>query len=177
MAVALSDTELYARAKDLAKDFDDNFLELGKTLAQLTSDSFRKMYQSTNLGRRKAYYLVEIWDKFHGLPVPKAKLKEVGWTKLTLLAKHVTKENAAELLDVALGLSNKQLGAYLAGKKVEDNARCVLMYFSPKQYAVLEKTILANGGEKNGRGLTNKEEALIKALRKTAKAAEADATE
>ncbi|MGC2788247.1 MAG: hypothetical protein WA397_31310, partial [Roseiarcus sp.] len=43
---------------------------------------------------------------------------------------------------------------------------CVLKYFSPKQYAELEETLLKNGGERSGRGIVGEEEALIDALRK-----------
>lgn len=172
MATALSDEELYSRAKELSKDFDDSFLDLGKALSQLkkqSRDMFRKLYQSTNLGRRKAYYLVEVYEAFRGLPVSRAKLKQVGWTKLQQLGSYVDKDNVVEMLDMAIEMSSKQLAAHLKGEKFADNARCVLMYFSPKQYEVLEQTVLAHGGMKKGRGLENKEDALITALKKLAK--------
>ena len=40
------------------------------------------------------------------------------------------------------------------------------MYFSPKQYAELQEALLKNGAETSGRGLVDKENALITALRK-----------
>ena len=170
--MAISDEELYSRAKELSKDFDDSFLDLGKALSQLkkqSRDMFRKLYQSTNLGRRKAYYLVEVYEAFRGIPVSRAKLKEVGWSKLQLIGKHVTKDNAQELLDLAKEMSLKQLDGYLRGEKLDDNARCVLMYLSPKQYEVLEEVLLAHGGTKSGRGIVDKEDALITALKKLTK--------
>ena len=170
--MAVSDEELYGRAKDLSRDFDDKFLDLVKTLSQLkkqSPDMFHKLYQKTNLGRRKAYYLVEVYEAFRGLPVPRSKLKEVGWTKLQLLGKFVTKDNVLELLKTAKELSSKQLIAYLKGEELDENAHCVLMYFDTKQYQVLEEVLLAHGGAKSGRGVVNKEDALITALKKLVK--------
>ncbi len=40
------------------------------------------------------------------------------------------------------------------------------MYFSPKHYAEFKYALLMNGATASGRGLVDKEKALIKALRK-----------
>jgi len=46
------------------------------------------------------------------------------------------------------------------------NAHCVVLYFSPGDFALFSKVILAHGGGKAARGLFNKEAALIAALSK-----------
>jgi hypothetical protein len=46
------------------------------------------------------------------------------------------------------------------------NSHCALMYFTPKQYQELEAALLVNGGARSGRGIVDKEKALINALRK-----------
>ena len=45
-------------------------------------------------------------------------------------------------------------------------AHCVVMYFTPKQYAEFKQALLKNGAKPSGRGIVDKEKALINALRK-----------
>ena len=167
--MALSNDDLYDKAMELSKDFDDNFLDLAKTLRQLLDrdpEKFRDLWTKTNLGRRKAYYLVEVSRTFDPLPGPKSRLKKIGWTKLQVIGKHVTKDNLGEMLDLAEKHTAKELESLMRGEKPSNNAHCVLMYFSPKQYDLLERTLLKNGGTRSGRGINDKEEALITALKK-----------
>ena len=167
--MALSNEDLFDKALVLSKDVEDNFLDLAKTLRQLLDrdpEAFREVWTKTNLGRRKAYYLVEVSRTYDPLSVSRARLKKIGWTKLQLIGKNVTQDNLAELLDLAEQHTAKELEALMRGEKPVSNAHCVLMYFSPKQYEVLEAVLLKNGGERSGRGILNKEEALINALKK-----------
>ena len=53
----------------------------------------------------------------------------------------------------------------MRGEKPLGNAHCVLMYFSPKDYAELEEALLSHGGTRSGRGILNKEKALINVVR------------
>ena len=170
--MALNVDELYGKAVDLSKDFDDNFLDLAKTLRQLLDrdpEKFRDVYTKSNLNRRKAYYLVEVSRAYDNLPVSRARLKKIGWTKLQIIGKHISKDNAMEMLDLAEQHTTKELESLMRGEKPSDNAHCVLMYFSPKQYEVLERVLLKNGGTRSGRGINDKEEALITALKKLEK--------
>jgi hypothetical protein len=167
--MALSTEDLFERALTLSGDVDDKFLELGKTLRQLLDrdrDQFHKIVAKTNLGRRKAYYLVEISRIFDPLPVRRPRLRKIGWTKLQLIGKHVKPDNMEELLSLAEEVNAKELERRMRGEKPMGNAHCVLMYFSPKQYKELEEVLVANGGQRSGRGILNKEEALINAIRK-----------
>ena len=161
--------ELYDKALGLSADVEDNFLELGRSLRQLLDrdpDLFRQLVKKGNLGRRKAYYLVEVSRIFDPLPVPRSRLRKIGWTKLQLIGKHVTPENLDELLTLAESTNSKELERQMRGEKPMKNARCVIMYFSPKQYAEFEEALLKNGAKPSGRGIVGKEEALINALRK-----------
>ena len=168
-----SNDELYGQAKELSTNVDDNFLELGKALRQLQDrdpEMFRQLYESnSDLGRRKAYYLVAVSRTFDPLPISRLRLKKIGWTKLEILSHHITKDNAQELLQLAEESTAKQLGTLMKGEKPINNARCVLMYFTPKEYKVLEEALVNNGGQRSGRGFLNKEKALIAALKKLKK--------
>lgn len=90
--MALSTEDLYDRALALSSDVEDNFLDLGKSLRQLQDrdpDLFNQIVAKSNLGRRKAYYLVEVSRIFDPLPVPRSRLRKIGWTKLQLIGKHI----------------------------------------------------------------------------------------
>jgi hypothetical protein len=168
-SMALSTDALYEKSLDLAKDVDDNFLDLARSLRQLLDrdpDLFRRVMDRTGLGSRKAYYLVNIDKWFGGLPVGKARLKNIGWTKLQIIGPQVTPHNLDEMLELAENNTAAQLKSLMKGETPLNNAHCVLMYFSPKQYDELETVLLANGGTKQGRGILGKEEALLKALKK-----------
>ena len=164
--------ELYDRALALSSDVEDEFLELGRSLRQLQDrdpDLFQQVVQK-RLGRRKAYYLVEVSRKFEPMPISRARLKKIGWTKLQIIGQHVTKDNVEELVTLAEQLKTKQLERKMRGEEPLDeppsDTHCVLMYFSPKQYAEFEEALLKNGAETSGRGIFGKESALITALRK-----------
>ena len=165
--MALSTEDILAKAKTMAKEPDDNFLDLAKTLRQLhdrDTSKFTEVWQQSDLERRKAYYLVDIDRAYGPLPIPRARMKKIGWTKLASMAKQVNADNWQELLELAEKTPTKQLEKIMKGEKAVENAHCVLMYFTPKQYKVLEAELLANGGERSGRGILRKEEALINAL-------------
>lgn len=118
--MTLSNEALYGKALELSKDVDDNFLELGKMLGQLQHrdpELFQKIVAKTDLGRRKAYYLVEVSRIFDPLPIPRARLRKIGWTKLQLIGKHVTPDNLEELLTLAEESTTKELERHMRGEK------------------------------------------------------------
>ena len=170
--MTLSTEALYDKAKSLSGDVEDNFLELGKSLRQLLDrdpNLFQEIVAKTNLGRRKAYYLVEVSRIFDPLQVPRSRLRKIGWTKLQLIGKHVTQDNLEELLQLAESVNAKELERHMRGEKPLGNAHSVLMYFSPKQYQELADALVKYGGVRSGRGIQNKEEALLRLVRRLKK--------
>ena len=168
-----SNEALYDKAMSLSKDVEDNFLELGKSLRRLQErdpELFQQFVASANIGRRKAYYLVEVSRIFDPLTIPRARLRKIGWTKLQLIGKHVTPNNLDALLQLAEESNAKELERLMRGEKtLGGNAHCVLMYFSPKQYAELEDALVRHGGVRSGRGIQNKEEAMLSIARRLKK--------
>jgi len=160
---------LYAKAMKLCSSVDENFIDLSRTLRDLLDnhpDEFQKFISNSNLSRRKVYYLVEIDKAFRKLPIPRAKLLAIGWTKAHILAKHINQTNAAELMELAETSSVRELKELVTGGKRESAARCVLFYYSDKEYALLEKALLNNGASPgNARGLSNKEAALMRIIK------------
>jgi hypothetical protein len=168
--VAVSTDELYAKALSQASHVEQTFLELGASLKRLydrDKDLYHKVVEKSGLGSRKAYYLLEISRKLAKFPgIPKARLRALGWTKLQAVAKKLTAQNADELLTLAEQNTVRDLESLIRGETPKgDNAKCVLMYFTPEQYDVYSEAVLKKGAYRSGRGILGKEEALIKILK------------
>ena len=58
----------------------------------------------------------------------------------------------------------------MKGEQPLANAHCVLMYMTPEQYTRFEEALLANGGERSGRGILHKEEAVMRLIEKAGSA-------
>ena len=71
MAAKIDD--LGQKAVGLAKEFDESFIELGRTLRQTQEiggvEDFRRICEAAGIGTRKAYYLASISEKIEGLHI------------------------------------------------------------------------------------------------------------
>ena len=133
---------LYETALKLSASVDANFLELGHALLQLFDrdpDLFYQLAANANLGLRKAYDLIEVSRTFEPLAIPRERLRKIGWPKLQFIAKHVAPNTLDALLQLAEDSTAKELERRMRGENSLGNARCVLMYFSPKDYADLDR--------------------------------------
>ena len=160
---------IYFRALLLISQFNDKFLELASLLRNLQETDpvwFKTLTKIPQLGRRKAYYLIEIDRAYGGLNLPTPRLNKIGWTKLQLMAAYVTGENVEQLPKLAETHTAFNLRTIMHGKEPIINGRSVLLQFTRKQFKAFCKAILAHGAVKNGNGFVDKEEALVKALKK-----------
>jgi hypothetical protein len=160
--------KLYNQAISLSSSVDENFLELGQTLMELQDadlEKFRMFVRNSNMKERKIYYLVTIARTFRNIPVDEKRLRRIGWTKLNILTRYIDKKNYQKLLKMAEEYTAKDLELVLQGKKPMEGSRAVLCYFDPKDYALLEKAMLMFNGQKYGKGIVNKEEAIMKMVR------------
>ena len=155
---------LVSEVKALAGSFDEKFFELGHALRRLQKEdkaAFRQTVKDAGIGERKAYYLTRIVKAFAGLPVPRARLKKIGWTKLKTLSGHIDASNYAELLRQAQVLTDKKLEAYLQGAEIEQPTKAVLMYLTKADNAEFERALSLFGGTRSHRGMLNREEAVL----------------
>jgi hypothetical protein len=140
---------LYDKALELSANVPDNFMELGRALAQLYDldpELFRQLAAKSNMGLRRAYYLIEVSRTVEALATPRDDLGKIGWPKLQLVAKHLTPNTLDALLRLAEESTVKDLKHHLRGwKRPAGNAHCMLRYFSPKSYEQLEENHLSNG--------------------------------
>jgi hypothetical protein len=138
---------LFDEALGLSANVSDNFMELGRALAQLYDldrDRFPELAVRSNVSLRGAHQLIQFSRTFEALAIPRDQLHKIGWPKLQLIAKHLTPSNLDALLPLAEQSTVNDLEHRLRGwKKPAGNAHCVLMYFSPKSYEELEKTLVS----------------------------------
>jgi len=163
---------LYFHALQLIVDFDDTFLELAKLLRDLhdnNPEDFKTLAKLPQLGVRKAYYLVGIDRAFRDLKVDPARLKAIGWTKLSIISRVVAKKNCEKWLQRAETHDAENLKALARGEQPIVGVRNVLLRFTPAQFDVFTKALMKHGAIKNGEGFVRKEAALTKALIKLMK--------
>jgi hypothetical protein len=162
--------DAYDKALSLSKHSDRNFWELAQCLATLhTNPELWTMFiKKSGISRRKAFYLLKVHQRFAPLKLSKSRIQKIGWTKAMIIANYINPEKAGELLSLAGTHTAQQLKAILRGDPIETTQHCMTLYFNPEQYAELEPALIANGASRSrrGRGLTNKEEAIITIIRK-----------
>ena len=149
--------------------FNDNFLELASLLRQVYETShhdFKTLISIPQLGPRKGYYLVEIDKAFGGNEDLRPRLNKIGWTKLQLIAKHVTHDNREDFLKLAEAHTAKNLERIMHGVDPIVDGRSVLLVFTAEQFSAFSAAVLAHGAVKNGQGFIGKEAALVAAIEK-----------
>jgi hypothetical protein len=128
----------------------------------------RELARSSGLGLRKAYYLLQIWGRLSGLRLSRSTMARVGWTKLALVANHAEPGAEKDALDLAEQHTAKELETYLRTHKAPPGKTHSLLFrFTPKQHRHLTAVLQQYGAKPvtKGKGLVNKEAALIRALR------------
>ena len=147
--------KLLQTAVELSARPDDTFLDLARALAAIYAQNkalLGRFIEQSGMGRRKAYYLLDLGKRLADLGLPDKRLEEIGWTKLQIIGKKLTRRNAKKLLGWAEEYNAPQLAARIRGE-TPSKTRCVLLYMSPAQYRQFERAILSNGGKRSGRGL------------------------
>jgi hypothetical protein len=170
----IKSAELMKKALSLASHSKGSFVELAESIQALhkeNPDQIKRFIEQSGLGRSKAYYLLKIHNQFAQSGQPSSRLNNIGWTKLQIIAKEKkpTRSNADRLLTLAEKNTAHKLKLLMRGEKPKRKTHAVLMYFSPQQYRQFEVAVLAHGARssRHGRGLVNKEQALIKIIKQS----------
>ena len=160
--------KLLQTAVKLSARPDDTFLALARSLAAVYAHDkalLGRFIEQSGMGRRKAYYLLDLGKRLAELGLPDKRLQKIGWTKLQVVGKHLTRRNAETMLGWAEECNAPQLAARVRGETSTSKSRCVLLYFSPAQYRQFQRAILSNGGKRSGRGLVGTEDAIMRIVR------------
>jgi hypothetical protein len=169
-----TNTKIYERAMALADQKKPPSIELARVLhrmQQCEPEQFKEFYENSRIKRRTAFYLAEVGKCLEPLGLPSSRLEAIGWSKIQVIAKHLTARNAEKLLKLAEKNTTHGLAALMRKDDPMPDARCVLLRLSPQHYRKFEEAVLQNGGTKVGRGLRDKERALMKIIGKFAKSA------
>ena len=127
---------------------EDRFLDLAALLRKLKDTQpkdFASLIDWPKLGRRKAYYLIEIDEAFGDKPDLRPRLSEIGWTKAAKIAKFATPENSDDLLELAENYTALQLELLLKGVEIKVGSRFVTFRLDPEEFALLRSVLLKHG--------------------------------
>jgi hypothetical protein len=169
----------------LAKEGDARFLEIGRILREFydtlaeeggsKNEALAQLLAGAKIARRRAFYWIEIDRVYSDLKVPRKRLIDVGWTKLSVIAKHVDHDSIEAWLNFAEKSTAEELKAMLSGKALPTHT--LTFKLTEKQYAAIAGTLLANGAYLTaGAGLANKEIALLRICKTLQKAWQAGIT-
>ena len=116
-------------------NIDENrFLNLAALLRKLKDtqpNDFATLVEWPKLGRRKAYYLVEIDEAFGDKADLHPRLSEIGWTKAAKIAKFATPENIDDLLELAESYTALELELLLKGAEIKPGSHFVTLRLDP----------------------------------------------
>jgi hypothetical protein len=115
------------------------------------------------------YYPVEVGDLIRKYGISKTQADQVGWTKLQIIAQHVSKSDAPppalnEILQLASATKAHNLRGVLRGRKAGATT-AVQFNLNDNARAALDKALLAYGAKRTPRGLSRREEALTRIIR------------
>lgn len=133
---------------------------------QASPDLLLEEGERIGVGRRKVYYLLELREKLQRIPAQPEQLVRIGWTKLQVIADHLTPENFRELLELAETNPIHALRSYTPGETLPVEKRFLGFSLTPEQYDIVRKVLLDHGADENAKGLRNKEAALVAALKR-----------
>jgi hypothetical protein len=170
---AMKPSAIRAKVVALASRRTDNFWDLGNALLMLRDSprftgDFRRTVKKAGLNLRQAYYLCQIVDQLRPFARYKERFEAIGWTKTQVIARGLNEQNLKERLELAeaKGNSTRKLQSLMKGKKPPDKTRCVQLYFTEEEYETFEKAVVMNGGSPVGRGLIDKEVAVMALIKK-----------
>jgi hypothetical protein len=167
--VDLHTSRLYRQALKLASPGTKNDLELAHVLRRLKESdrgAFKMVVHNSGMSLRKAYYLTSISEKFEEKGVSDARLSRLGWTKLEIIRRHITKPNASKLIALAEKHKAKDLEAAILSNGSANRTQSVLLFFTRNQHRRFTNAILQFGATRSGRGLIGKEKALVAIIQK-----------
>lgn len=171
-------SKLLLAARRAARQPRKAFYDFAVALAALHDgepENYVAMAGVAGISLRRLYYLRDVgaFVARHGLP--KADAESLGWTRLSIVARHAlghpapTAGDVAAWLDLAARSTAHELPGAL-GKMERPTAkdRALLLRFSPDDYELVEAALLAHGAKRRGKGLERKEAALVTMAKKLA---------
>lgn len=130
----------------------------------------REVEQISGIKRRALFYMLAVGRLIAEYHITEEQAERVGWTKLQIIADHA--QNQAEKLSQHVMAANLHLALRTTANALPEalrqqgtsgeKYRTLLFRLSADQYAHVEAALMAFGAGRKGRGLTDKEEALVR---------------
>lgn len=113
----LSKKDALERIEAVQEQLDESYFILGGLLSKVQAEGWFKPHKNLEafveaeygFSGRKARYCIEIYEKLGELALPIAQFKGVGWTKMRMLVRVLTKENAEDWAKAATEHSKGEL--------------------------------------------------------------------
>lgn len=154
---------------------DNRFLEIGRQLRAFCDalppgkkkfQALDELLKDVNVQRRRAIYWIEIDRIYSCFGVPRERLARIGWTKLSIMAKHIDGENAEDWLAFAERSTTHELRARV--RKSVPTRHQIVFKLTAAQNAILIAALTSGGARrKSSRSLANKEAALMELCRRS----------
>lgn len=166
-------TETIEEVEQLAREPALNFYRLAIALSVLHHEDLAALQglpEQTGMSRRRMYYLIDVGNLIRDHRLTETNAAAVGWTKLQIIARHVSRigetspEELAAYLRLAEDTQARMLAKKLAGGRVVRKSG-VQFDLNMGARAELHEALLAFGAERTHRGYVKKETALIKIVR------------
>lgn len=145
-----------------------DFLKVARELRHLQEtdpSAFFARVRELGFNRRKAYYLVQIDREFSHLGADPKLLKKVGWTKLGILASHVTRDNWKDLITRSLSLNVPELQALLNEAVGAPKSHHLTLRMTDEQKAVFDEALRTFAPPRSAKATIDKAAVLADALK------------
>ncbi|MFT4129723.1 hypothetical protein [Labrys sp. (in: a-proteobacteria)] len=159
--------DIWYEVRQEAIERPDNFPKIGRLLlilqdhGELDVPGFVRV---TGIERRTCYHFLQIAKTVEHLHIPDEQQLSIGWTKMSIICPELDASNMTALLEAAEKLTVRELKAFVAGEPVPGPARCVLLYFRPKEFVVFETVLSKHGYDTLHPSPEARVAALMKAL-------------
>jgi hypothetical protein len=150
-----------------APSYSDDFIALAMHLRDVSDDkgaAFLEAAEKEGVKPRRAYYLREVARLLGRIDTPHDRLRKIGWTKLSIIARHLTTEDTESLLSKAENGTVADVKDFISGRKPPARRHVMFFYLDDDQHAAVRRVLLEHGASPSPRGLHGKEAALVKAL-------------
>lgn len=158
--------DLIEMIETMASSSHESFLDIAVLmweLKQTDPEAFRTAWMALPMSKRKTYALAKIGEIFDEFEHSRERLTDIGWTKLEMIAEHVSPKTIPMFLSLAERFTARDLRRILRGEPALGKANILQLALSDEDYAIVADMLVRHGAHHGAAGLTGKEEALLRA--------------
>lgn len=158
--------DLIQMIETMASSSNESFLDIAELIWELKRtdpDAFRTAWMVLPMSKRKTYALAKVGEIFDEFEHSRERLTAIGWTKLEMIAEHVTPKTIPMFLSLAERFTARDLRRILHGKPALGKANILQLALSDDEYEIVAGMLVRHGASQGASGLTGKEQSLVKA--------------